>query len=291
MSAVTIERRALRFSAISAAAFAFSGLALGVASGSITILFDSGYSLMSLALVVLSLWAHRCVQQPACGRYPFGRLTVEPLTVLLKGVMIGLVCVASLGAALWSLAHGGREVSLDLALAFGVLNVVGCALSWGYLNRCAARVNAPLLAAEIRQWQMDTWLSAAVLIGFAATFILGLTPWAAWARFADPLMVLLIVGYFLPIPWRMTRDALREVMLATPGDALRQAVITPGASDVVAASAVAPEHIRLAQVGSFLLLDISLAKGELKNADSIVAALEQRCRALQLRPVTSITLI
>lgn len=284
MSAVTIERRALRFSAISAAAFAFSGLALGVASGSMTILFDSGYSLMSLALVVLSLWAHRCVQRPACGRYPFGRLTVEPLTVLLKGVMIGLVCLASLGAALWSLAHGGRTVSLDLALAFGVLNVVGCALSWGYLKRCAARVNAPLLAAEIRQWQMDTWLSAAVLIGFAVTFLLSLTPWAAWARFADPVMVLLIVGYFLPIPWRMTRDALREVMLTTPGDALRQALI---AQDTLA---VAPENIRLAQVGSFMLLDIKLAKDELKDADSIVATLEQRCRQLELRPVTSITL-
>ncbi|MDN6298083.1 MAG: cation transporter [Halomonas sp.] len=284
MSAVTIERRALRFSAISAAAFAFSGLALGVASGSMTILFDSGYSLMSLALVVLSLWAHRCVQRPACGRYPFGRLTVEPLTVLLKGVMIGLVCLASLGAALWSLAHGGRTVSLDLALAFGVLNVVGCALSWGYLQRCAVRVNAPLLAAEVRQWQMDTWLSAAVLVGFAVTFVLGLTPWAAWARFADPVMVLLIVGYFLRIPWRMTRDALREVMLATPGDALRQALIT---QDTLA---VAPENIRLAQVGSFMLLDIKLARDELKDADSIVATLEQRCRQLELRPVTSITL-
>lgn len=291
MSAVNIERRALRFSAMSAAAFALSGLALGVASGSITILFDSGYSLMSLALVALSLWAHRCVQRPACGRYPFGRLTVEPLTVLAKGMMIGLVCLASLGAALWGLAHGGREVSLDLALTFGVLNVVGCALSWWYLKRCAARVNAPLLAAEIRLWQMDTWLSAAVLIGFAATFILSLTPFAAYARFADPLMVLLIVGYFLPVPWRMVRDALREIMLARPSDMLRQALITPDSSAAAAAFSLAPENIRLAQVGSFMLLDIKLAKGELGHADSIVEVLETRCRALQMRPVTSITLI
>jgi len=44
------ERRALKFSAISASLFAFTGLALGLTSGSITILFDSGYSLLSLVL-------------------------------------------------------------------------------------------------------------------------------------------------------------------------------------------------------------------------------------------------
>ncbi|HBP78465.1 MAG TPA: cation transporter, partial [Halomonas sp.] len=53
MTPFVAERRALRFSAISASLFAFTGLALGLASGSITILFDSGYSLLSLVLASL----------------------------------------------------------------------------------------------------------------------------------------------------------------------------------------------------------------------------------------------
>jgi predicted Co/Zn/Cd cation transporter (cation efflux family) len=153
------ERRALRFSAISASLFAFTGLALGLASGSITILFDSGYSLLSLVLASLSLFALQQARKPADDHYPFGRLTVEPLAVLLKGVVIALVCLFSLVSALWSLAQGGRLVTLDLALMFGVVNVSGCLLTWGWLNRYAKVAQPSLLAAELRQWQMDTWLS------------------------------------------------------------------------------------------------------------------------------------
>ena len=176
------ERRALRFSAISASLFAFTGLALGLASGSITILFDSGYSLLSLVLASLSLFALQQARKPADDHYPFGRLTVEPLAVLLKGVVIALVCLFSLVSALWSLAQGGRLVTLDLALMFGVVNVSGCLLTWGWLNRYAKVAQSSLLAAELRQWQMDTWLSAAVMLGFALTWGLTLSPWEHLAR-------------------------------------------------------------------------------------------------------------
>lgn len=80
---------------------------LGLASGSITILFDSGYSLLSLVLASLSLLALKQARKPADDHYPFGRLTVEPLAVLLKGVVIALVCLFSLVSALWSLMRGG----------------------------------------------------------------------------------------------------------------------------------------------------------------------------------------
>lgn len=109
MTPFIAERRALRLSALSAGLFALAGLVLGLASGSITILFDSGYSLLSLVLASLSLLALKQARKPADDHYPFGRLTVEPLAVLLKGVVIALVCLFSLVSALWSLMRGGRS--------------------------------------------------------------------------------------------------------------------------------------------------------------------------------------
>lgn len=286
MSPFVAERRALRFSAISASLFAFTGLVLGLASGSITILFDSGYSLLSLVLASLSLFALQQARKPADDHYPFGRLTVEPLAVLLKGVVIALVCVFSLVSALWSLAQGGRLVTLDLALMFGVVNVSGCLLTWWWLNRYARIARSSLLAAELRQWQMDTWLSAAVMLGFALTWGLTLTPWAGYARFADPVMVLIIAGYFLPMPIRMVRGALRELMFGEPVGSVRQEIVQQ-----VADFDIADDDVRLAQVGSFLMVDIQLDKQQIDDAEEIVESVEQHCRLRNLRPVTSITLV
>jgi|TARA_B100000508_G_C11449226_1_gene273068 cation diffusion facilitator family transporter len=280
------ERRALRFSAISASLFAFTGLALGLASGSITILFDSGYSLLSLVLASLSLFALQQARKPADDHYPFGRLTVEPLAVLLKGVVIALVCLFSLVSALWSLAQGGRLVTLDLALMFGVVNVSGCLLTWGWLNRYAKVAQSSLLAAELRQWQMDTWLSAAVMLGFALTWGLTLSPWEHLARFADPVMVLIIAGYFLPMPIRMVKGALRELMFGEPVGSVRQEVVQE-----VAEFDIADDDVRLAQVGSFLMVDIQLDKQQIDDAEEIVESVEQHCKLRNLRPVTSITLV
>ncbi|MGO1394825.1 MAG: cation diffusion facilitator family transporter [Halomonas sp.] len=286
MTPFVAERRALRFSAISASLFAFTGLALGLTSGSITILFDSGYSLLSLVLASLSLFALQQARKPADDHYPFGRLTVEPLAVLLKGVVIAMVCIVSLVSALWSLLDGGRLVTLDLALMFGVVNVTGCLLTWWWLARYARVARSSLLAAELRQWQMDTWLSAAVMLGFALTWALTQTPWASYARFADPVMVLIIAGYFLPMPIRMVRGALRELMFGVSCGHMRREVV-----EDVADFDVTADDVRLAQVGSFLMVDIQLDKQQFNDAREIVDSVELRCRRLNLRPVTSLTLV
>ena len=206
------QKLALIISAVSALLFSFSGLILGAISGSVVILFDSAYSLLSLALASLSLLAMKLSQLPASRRFPFRRLTVEPLAILVKGVVILLVCIVSILIALHALWQGGREVNLDIALLFGVINVTGCLLTWGLISRCQGYASSDLVAAEKSQWQMDTWLSVAVLLGFALTWVLSLTPWARFAVFADPVMVLLIASYFIHIPWRMIKRALHQLM-------------------------------------------------------------------------------
>ncbi|CDG54119.1 MULTISPECIES: cation diffusion facilitator family transporter [Halomonadaceae] len=286
MTPFVAERRALRFSAISASLFAFTGLTLGLTSSSITILFDSGYSLLSLVLASLSLFALQQARKPADEHYPFGRLTVEPLAVLLKGVVIAMVCIVSLVSALWSLLDGGRLVTLDLALMFGVVNVTGCLLTWWWLARYAGVARSSLLTAELRQWQMDTWLSAAVMLGFGLTWLLTQSPWASYARFADPVMVLIIAGYFLPMPVRMVKGALRELMFGGSCSSVRRDVV-----EDIADFDVTADDVRLAQVGSFLMVDIQLDKQQFDDAQEIVESVEKRCKRLNLRPITSLTLV
>ncbi|HBP78463.1 MAG TPA: cation transporter, partial [Halomonas sp.] len=64
--------------------------------------------------------------------------------------------------------------------------------------------------------------------------------------FADPVMVLIIAGYFLPMPIRMVKGALRELMFGEPVGSVRQEVVQE-----VADFDIADDDVRLAQVGSF----------------------------------------
>lgn len=215
------ERLALLISAISAGLFAVMGLVVGVVGGSVMILFDSAYSLLSLALASISLWALYLAQQPATAEYPFGRITVEPIAVLIKGIVIFLVCVISVAFAAASLVQGGRVIDLDISLLFGVVNVFGCALTWWFIVYQQRYKTSPLMAAEVRQWQMDTWLSAAVLLGFILAYGLQFTPFTYLVPYADPVLVLIIGTYFAYIPVQMIRQALREILLGAPSEALR----------------------------------------------------------------------
>lgn len=282
-SAYVNEKQVLKLSAFSAGAFALAGIGWGLAADSLVIVFDGAYSLISLVLSLLSLLVHRLLQKPADDSFNFGRMIAEPLTVALKGVVIMLVCVISLVSAIAALWSGGREVQADLALLFSVANVAGCWLTWRYLRDKQNRCDSVLIAAESRQWLMDTALSVAVTGGFLLASMLAFTPFASWAVYADPAMVILASAYFLTVPLRMTIGALREVMLVTPEPDLRRQITRR-----LSAQGIRREGIRLAKVGSHLIVDVDAPAAVLADLTTTRRKLENCLDDLPLQALIRI---
>ena len=67
------ENLALILSSIGAALFAVLGITWGLWVDSLVILFDGAYSLVSLMLSLLSVYAARLMRKPACDAFPLGR--------------------------------------------------------------------------------------------------------------------------------------------------------------------------------------------------------------------------
>lgn len=266
-----LEKESLVLSAAAAFAFALLGLIVGVWSNSVVILFDSAYSLLSLMLALLSLYALKQANKPADQDYPFGRITIEPVAVLVKGLVIGIVCVGSIAISVITILQGGQTVELDIALFFAVINSLGCAILWLLLHRAHKKSTLPLLEAEVKQWQMDTWLSLSVLIGFCFVYFLQLTPWSKFIRFADPLMVIVIASYFMKIPVRMVRNALREIMFASPNHI--------GSHQLL--GALNDKDFRIAKVGSNLILQITTSRHSAEEL--IISAVSRYSTAENLR--------
>ncbi|MGO1499958.1 MAG: cation diffusion facilitator family transporter [Marinobacter sp.] len=273
------ENVALSLSAVAAALFAVAGISWGLWIDSLVILFDGAYSLVSLLLSLLSLYAARIVRRPASAEYPFGRGAVEPLVIAVKGLVITLVCVLSLASAIAALLEGGRAVSADKAMIFAAVNVAGCVAVWLYLKWAERGESSGLVVAEQQQWFMDTVLSTSVLIGFGAAWWLEQGAWFAWAVYADPIMMIGISACFILVPVKMTVGAVRELMFAAPPEEFVEEIHAALSSvDIV------PEQVKMAKVGPNLMIEISLPANWPGRVERLKWSLLRDLAGLPVRP-------
>lgn len=224
ISQTQFEKQTLKFSAVLSLSFAILGVVLGWLVGSLVIIFDGAYSLVSLLLTLLSLAVSAFIAKPAMKAFPFGKAVLEPLVIAIKGaVILGLV-VTSLYNAVIALVEGGRDVDAGIAFIFGIVNVIGCAFGWWYVAKKARLCSTGLIEAETKQWKMDTLISVAVALGFIVALILSNTSMAQYAGYADPIMMLIMGFYFLKVPSEMLIQAFRELLMMAPRKEVTQKV-------------------------------------------------------------------
>lgn len=238
------EKRILSFSALLASGFAGGGLVLGLLVGSLVIVFDGVYSLVSLLLTLLSLAVSRYIERPSQSQFPFGKAILEPVVIAIKGSVILLVVSYSLYSAVQAMFSGGREVDASIATIFGVVNVIGCGYGWWYIANKSKRFSSGLIQAEATQWQMDTLLSVAVTLGFIAAWLVSLSPYAGYAVYADPMMMILMSFYFIKVPFDMLREAVRELLMMKPSEE----IITTVDKEVSALDKQVNQHLEVAGV-------------------------------------------
>ncbi len=238
------EKRVLTFSALLALGFAGMGLILGLLVGSLVIVFDGVYSLVSLLLTLLSLAVSRFIALPSKRHFPLGKAILEPVVIAVKGSVILAIVSFSLYSAVVAMFNGGREVDASIATAFGVINVLGCGYAWWHIANKSKRYSSGLIEAESKQWQMDTLLSVAVTVGFVSAWLVSLSPLSEYAVYADPTMMILMSFYFIKVPLDMLLGALRELLTMKPDAAICSAV----SKEVSALDKQVSQQLKLAAV-------------------------------------------
>ena len=207
---VKLERKLLQFSTFSALLFALLGIGFGLWMGSLVILFDGAYSLISLALTVMSLAAAAYIRSPQ-RRDADKAGYVEQLVIAIKGLVITAMCGISLISAVSAIIEGGRNIDTGLALLFGLINVLGCLATYWVMKKHGRSADSNLVEAECKQWLMDTVISGAVMVGFVLATLRQQFGLAAYAAYADPVMVVLASVYFVVVPLKMAVGAIKEL--------------------------------------------------------------------------------
>ena len=206
------EKQLLRFSVYGALLFALIAIIWGVLENSKIILFDGIYSLISVGLSIISLLTASFMAKQDFDRFPYGKEMIQPIIILGKFLVITILCLFAFFSGLSTLLSGGQEVDAGSGLIYSLIATVGCYLVHLFLTRKQKANGSGLVEAESQQWLMDTFLSFAVLGGFVLALGLGYTKWDYLTPYMDPLMVIVVSGYFLKVPITNMGLQIREVL-------------------------------------------------------------------------------
>ena len=287
------DSRSLLVSVWASAAFAVLSLGWGLAIDSQMIIFDGLYSFVSVLLSLLAVLALRTVRKGADDSYPWGREVWEPLTIVLKSVALGGLCVYALVGAVGELLRGGREINAGSAVAYAVLASAGGLAVSVYLRR-RSRGRSGLVRAEAAEWFGDTLLSLGVLVGFGIALVLELTDRGDLARYVDPAMVAIVSGAFLWVPLRLLTGGAREVLSMAPSVAIREQ-LRACVDEVQEQYGFSESFLRASKVGGRIDIEIDFVVGEscavrtVEQFDVVRDDIEQRLRSLDYQPWMTIS--
>jgi predicted Co/Zn/Cd cation transporter (cation efflux family) len=219
-----VEQRALLFAAIGSLFMAVLGIAFFFWTRAEAVLLDGVFSFVSFFATLAARRVARLVDLPRSRMFHFGYAHFEPLTNLMRGLLILGLCTFALIGAMEALFHGGREISAGPAVIYAAAASLLGGAGGLYLRSAARRCGSSLVALDAQAWFLDGFLSLGAGLIFLFAHLIEGTGWARLAPYVDPALVALMVLLVLRVPLAAIRDSAREVLQVAPEPAVQQQV-------------------------------------------------------------------
>jgi cation diffusion facilitator family transporter len=230
-----------------------------VSSGSVALLGDTLHNAAD-ALTAVPLWlAFRLARRAPTSRFTYGYGKAEDLA----GVAVIVLIAASAGFAGYEavnrLIHPEKVSHLGFVMAAAVVGAVGNEVVAQYRIRVGRRIGSAALEADGIHARTDGVTSLLVLVGAVAV--------ALGARWADPVVGLLITGAILVVGYQAGRSVGERLLDAVDPSVVQRISETVGAVDGVDAVT----EVRARWVGHRLLAQVRLS---VDGASSVTRAHE-----------------
>lgn len=213
------EQRILKLSIGVTIVLALFGLAFGLVSGSLSIVFDGVFSVIDAAMSGLALFVSRLVtRQTENRRFQFGFWHIEPMVLAFNGGTLMLLCFYAFVNAIGSFLAGGRQLAFDWAMAYAVVVCAGCFGMYFYQRRANRRIGSDFVQLDAQSWLMSALITSALLIAFLAAIMAKGTRFDPWLPYVDPVVLAVLSLCLVFVPVRTVRRALTEILLITPPD-------------------------------------------------------------------------
>jgi cation diffusion facilitator family transporter len=180
-------------------AVAFAKIALGYATGAVSILSDGFHSLTDGASNIVALIGVSVARRPPDENHPYGHRKYETMASLAILVFLVIVLMQVLGAAYDRLVNGGTPRVFPEGIGVMTLTLIVNLFVVRYEVGEARRLNSEVLHADANHTRSDVLTSVAVLGA-----LLGV--WWGYPLL-DPLAAILVAAFIGNAGWKIAKDA------------------------------------------------------------------------------------
>ena len=220
-------------------------IALGYATGAVSILSDGFHSLTDSASNVVALVGVSIARRPPDENHPYGHRKYETMASLAILVFLVIVLVQVLNAAYDRLVNGGTPRVFPEGIGIMTATLITNVLVVAYEERHARRLNSEVLRADAKHTRSDVLTSGAVLGA-----LLGV--WWGYPLL-DPLAAIVVAVFIGRAGWAIVQEASRiladEIVIAE--DDVREVVRS-------VPEVVGCHHIRTRGSADYVFMDLHL---------------------------------
>ena len=217
----TTEQYGIRISLAGASLFAILGIAFALLTKSQAVLLDGAFNLITAVMVLFAMRITRLLGEPETERRPAGYVALEPLYILIKGLVLLVLTLFVMASNVIILIRGGNELNLGIITIYIGIAVIGNFLVWFLIHQKHKGTASPLLRVEKQNWLVNTLISAGIGISFLVVFILKDGALKVIVPYVDQIVVILVGLVSLSVPVAAIREGMRELLLFGPDESVQ----------------------------------------------------------------------
>jgi cation diffusion facilitator family transporter len=204
---------------------ALAKIALGYATGAVSILSDGFHSLTDSASNVVALIGISVARRPPDADHPYGHRKYETMASLGILLFLLLVMIQVVSAAMDRFINGGSPRVFPEGIALMTVTLIINVAVVIYEMREGRRLRSEVLQADAKHTRSDVLTSVAVLGALIGV-------WFGYPLL-DPMAALLVAGFIGHACWSIAFDAsgVREVVQSVPDVLGCEKIRTRGATD------------------------------------------------------------
>ncbi len=196
--------------------FVIIELIMAVFTGSQAVLLDAVYDSVEFLMLLPSIFLIPLLYRPFNEKHPFGYMQIESMFVVIKGVTMCAVTVGLIVNNIEIMIHGGRTVSFGTVAYFQLFAcLLGISVSL-FLKRKNSLLNSPLIAMELRSWQIDSIASLGMAVAFFLPVIITSESFMKITPYLDQVVTVVLSLFMLPSPVKAVIKGLRDLFLISP---------------------------------------------------------------------------
>ncbi len=186
-------------------------VAVGLMTGSISVLSEAAHSGMDLIAAIIAWVSVRVASKPPDEDHPFGHGKFESVSGTVEAILIFIVAIMIFNESVRELIRGPRIRSTDIGLlVMGVSAVVNVFVS-RLLYRVASATDSIALEADAKHLSADVYTSIGVFVGLLVVKLTGL-------KVLDPVVAILVGAIIVRTAYTLTAKTLRELLDVTLPD-------------------------------------------------------------------------